>query len=87
MTDKIDLNTAFDPIKYEENLSDCIYGEDYPCVFAIRVEKVKEKIQNAQKKLKDGIDNLMGIHEMRGMKYIIDLIDKTFREEFGDKLI
>ena len=70
----------------EFNLSEkirYIVGND-----CIRIKDVKEKIQNAQKRLKEEFDNndwennTLDVPENRNL-----IIDKIFKECFGEKLI
>jgi len=68
------------------SLSDKIkFDEDHGQKIIIK-EDVKEKIQNAQRRLKEILDSFFRSKSI-GKKELIKEIDKIFKEEFGDKLI
>jgi len=72
----------------ESNLSDTIYEDRW-----VHKNHVKEKIQNAQRRLKeeiDRIDNASTYDKGNGIvstKFVKEGINKIFLEEFGGKLI
>ena len=70
----------------DETLSDKIRKEMYGTTpYYIKVSDIKEKIQNAQRRLKEELtgDTIAGLDE----KETIDIINKIFLEEFGGKLL
>ncbi len=68
----------------KESLSDKIETDisyNYPIVRVYHEEDVKEKIQNAQKRLKEEINkNILSFEEINNK------VEKIFNEEFGKKL-
>lgn len=56
-------------------------------IFMADTEDDKEKIQNIQKRLKEGMMNERENVVMIKMENMKRVIDKVFKEEFGGKLI
>ncbi len=52
-------------------------------LLCIPLLKAKEKIQNAQRRIKEVINMEWG----KGMKHILNEIEEIYKDEFGDKLI
>ncbi len=54
---------------------------------SLRVKYVKEKIQNAQRRLKEWLDLMKEEGKVRFIEEIKEEINKIFKEEFGGELI
>ncbi len=63
----------------KESLSDKLAGRD---IDGFVKKNVKEKIQNAQRRLKTEI-----LKPTKRWNHVEKIIDKVFKEEFGDKLV
>jgi len=88
--------TDWEIFEEKESLSGKIFdsklalGDDISKIFA---KDVKEKIQNVQKRLKEELENrppFAELDEKRSSELLmgeLEIIDKIFKEEFGEKLI
>ena len=68
------------------SLSEKRISEIFTHKVILKEKDVKEKIQNAQRRLKAEAHK-KGINGLVVLTEIYDFIDKVFKEEFGEKLI
>ena len=74
----------------KESLSDKIERIEFPNgVFheVCYTDAIKEKVQNAQRRLKEAFPEVINIEELMTSLHPPVMIDAIFKEEFGDKII